>query len=166
MKETPSQLFSNKFRNEISTNRAYKSERWGAIFESERKNKENVIRNYENHGSGKFVSEGTIARLKALPLDIPENILLEGDIISYYYGYYERGTRLIRILIEEGCVKTGNVEITPENFEIELEKIAINDGMNPEIDFNSLPEVIKNNIIYKSGFDAGREIEQSKKSRR
>ena len=47
-----------------------------------------------------------------------------------------------------------------------LKKIAINDGMNQEIDFNSLSEVIKNNIIYKNGFEVGRELIQTKKARR
>lgn len=169
MRETPSKLFSNKFLNGngiVPQKMSERSEQWGGIYESERNIKDRAINNYEKYGTRKFISEGTLARLNSIPFNIPENIVGEGDIISFNYGYYERGTRLIEILIREGQVKTGNVEITPENFEIELRKIAINDGMNPEMDFDSLPEIIRFNTIYAVGFVEGELLAPSKKSRR
>ena len=168
MAETQNNLFSNKHKNYIKSalRRKEISKIESDMLNSELIKEINVKQNYEHRGTGKFIPEGTIARLKAIPYYVPENIVNEGDIISYHNGYYERGTRLIEILIREGNVKTGNVEINSENFEIELRKIAINDGMNPEIDFKNLPDIIKFNTIYASGFIEGQLLAPSKKSRR
>ena len=166
MKETPSQLISNKHRNKIKIKISEISGQESRIYESEQNNKANAIKNYENRGTGKYIPEGTIARLKALPYNIPENIVYEGDITSYHNGYYDRGTRALEILVRNGQAKIDNIEITPENYEIELRKIAINDGMNPEMDFDSLPEIIRFKTIYAAGFMEGQLMAPSKKSGR
>lgn len=162
----PNNLYSEKFKKIIGTTRDKIANYEAIKYESEQREKINAINRYRKTGSGKYMVEGTVARLKAIEFHIPENIVMEADVISYNQGYYERGNRAIEILIREGCCNINGVVIAAKNFETELKKIAINDGMNQEIDFDSLPEVIKNNIIYKNGFEVGRELIQTKKARR
>lgn len=164
----PDNLFSNKHKNNIrkSLDRKKISIQQSDISIAELREKKRKKENYEKYGLGRLTPEGTTARLKAIPFKIPENLVYEGDKISYHYGYYERGTRLLAILIEKKEFKTGNVQISPEEFAFVLRKIAINDGMDPEIEFASLPDVVKNNAIYAAGFAEGQLLASSTKSRR
>lgn len=156
--QEPNNLFSNKHKNNIrkSLDRKDILVQQSGISEMELREEKKKKENYEKYGQGRFTSEGTIARLKGIPFKMPESLKYEGDKISYHYGYYERGTRLLAILIENKEVKTGNVRISPEEFAFVLRKIAINDGMNPEIEFTTLPETVRYNDIYATGFMEGR----------
>lgn len=167
MSDNPKNLFSNKHKNSMKSSFDRKGvlDRQDILFESRKRDEENAKARFENYGSGIYTKKGTVDRLTAVPFTMPDGLIYEGDKISYHYGYYDRGTRLIAILINEGKINTGGIQISQEEFSFMLKNIAINDGMNPEIDYASLPEVVRNNDIYASGYMEGRLMSPARKSR-
>ena len=120
--------------------------------EGAKREKDNAAINYKKTGTGKFIKYGTRARLKGIPFYIPTDMTDEGDKISYHHGYYERGNSTLAILIEYGCCDIDGVVITPEEFKKYLTRIAVNDGMNPDVQFKALPKVAKYSAIYAKGY--------------
>ena len=116
---------------------------------------------YKKYGSCKYIWKGTLDRLKGIQFNTVG--LNEGDAISYSYGYYERGTKVIDISITQGFIKyeyTENEEkkiysVLPENFEEALTNIAMNDGMNSDIKRENLTDIMKSNEVYNVGYIIG-----------
>ena len=148
----PSKLFSNRFYNKKKQKNVYCG---AAVYESIENIEKRAKMSYAKIGSGKFVSAGTIARLKGEPYNITNNMTNKGDVISYHYGYYERGNNAVRLLVENKVCDIDGLIITPEEAENSLYKIAVNDGKNPEIILEDLPESVRNNITYQVGFMQG-----------
>ena len=128
------------------------------IFEEQKKKTEEC---YKKYGTHKYIWKGTLDRIKGIEFNTVG--LNEGDAISYSYGYYERGTKLIDISITQGFIKyeyTENEEkkiysVLPENFEEALTNIAMNDGMNSDIKRENLTDIMKSNEVYNVGYIIG-----------
>lgn len=134
--------------NEISRNIS-------SAYENQIKKENRQRELYQRYGNGLYTTKGTVDRLAGNPYD-DSNLSKEADKISYYNGYYERGTRCIRIAIELGKIEIDGLSVSPEEFQTMLKKIAMNDGADRKIDFDSLPAIIKNNPIYTEYFEYGR----------
>lgn len=124
----------------------------GSKYESRIHEEELIKANIKKRGTGKFVTYGTMARLKGMPYYIPNYMTNEGDKKSYHYGYYERGNTALSILIENGCCNIDGVVITKDLFTKYLRRIAVNDGMNPNVQFKVLPKAAKYSAIYANGY--------------
>lgn len=195
MREEPSTLFRNNYnssrrsdstRQEISNKQVESAEQEKHCIELAKSN-------FEKYGTGKFISEGTVARLSGIPYPNLDN-MTEGDKISFRYGYYERGNINLGLLIENGKtdikILTDNIingyneinriyglkkeempyEELPEEIKLSeiLRVIGFNDGKNKKINFEKLNEVIRNCVPYKEGFELGRstiEINTTRKHR-
>lgn len=195
MREEPSTLFRNNYnssrrsdstRQEISNKQVESAEQEKHCIELAKSN-------FEKYGTGKFIPEGTVARLSGIPYPNLDN-MTEGDKISFRYGYYERGNINLGLLIENGKtdikILTDNIingyneinriyglkkeempyEELPEEVKLSeiLRVIGFNDGKNKKINFEKLNEVIRNCVPYKEGFELGRstiEINTTRKHR-
>lgn len=195
MREEPSTLFRNNYnssrrsdstRQEISNKQVESAEQEKHCIELAKSN-------FEKYGTGKFISEGTVARLSGITYPNLDN-MTEGDKISFRYGYYERGNINLGLLIENGKtdikILTDNIingyneinriyglkkeempyEELPEEIKLSeiLRVIGFNDGKNKKINFEKLNEVIRNCVPYKEGFELGRstiEINTTRKHR-
>ena len=195
MREEPSTLFRNNYnssrrsdstRQEISNKQVESAEQEKHCIELAKSN-------FEKYGTGKFIPEGTVARLSGIPYPNLDN-MTEGDKISFCYGYYERGNINLGLLIENGKtdikILTDNIingyneinrihglkkeempyEELPEEIKLSeiLRVIGFNDGKNKKINFEKLNEVIRNCVPYKEGFELGRstiEINTTRKHR-
>ena len=185
MREEPSTLFRNNYnssrrsdstRQEISNKQVESAEQEKHCIELAKSN-------FEKYGTGKFISEGTVARLSGITYPNLDN-MTEGDKISFRYGYYERGNINLGLLIENGKtdikILTDNIingyneinriyglkkeempyEELPEEVKLSeiLRVIGFNDGKNKKINFEKLNEAIRNCVSYKEGFELGRSI--------
>ena len=139
MKETPRYLYPLQTKR-TGDKRADVGRKMADVTESIARKKQSVKKNYEKYGSHKYIWKGTLDRLMGVPFNIDG--LTKADAISYYYGYYERGKRLLDISKNQGFIKYEYNEfgikkiyyVSKEDFEEALKKITINDEMNNEID--------------------------------
>ena len=129
----------------------------------------NKIRNeaekekYKAKGTGIYIGRGTNDRLSAKgynyvsidPYGASDGIKPRtGNEQSYYYGYYERGTEKLSLLIDH-----------PEISRLaSIEEVAYNYALNG-IELDSLPENIKSSKEYLEGYKKGLEEIANKKSR-
>lgn len=188
MEKKPSTIYRKNFnqtkynmptRKKISQIEAIKAE-------TQKHHEENAKAKYAKYGTGKLISEGTVARLSGVPYPKLKNVS-SGDAQSFYYGYYDRGNTNIRILIETGNTSipllTDNIvktyqeinkifgletkEMSYEDLDEEtkyneiLRIIGFNDGKNSEIVFDNLNEIVRNCIPYKEGYELGKSIRES-----
>ena len=188
MKETPKTLYGSAYSSQKKTQptrSAISAARIGEA-ESERRHEERAKELYAKYGTGKLISEGTIARLSGVPY--PNlNKVSQGDAQSFHYGYYDRGNINLIILIETGSTSipllTDNIskvyqeinkvfglnkaEMPYESLEEKikyneiLRVIGFNDGKNPEIIFERLDETIRNCPSYKEGYELGKKLKES-----
>ena len=118
---------------------------------------------YKEKGTGIYVGRGANDRLSAKaynyvsidPYGASDGIKPRtGNEQSYYYGYYERGTEKLSLLIDH-----------PEISRLaSIEDVAYNDALNG-IELDSLPENIKSSKEYLEGYKKGLEEKLNKKSR-
>lgn len=118
---------------------------------------------YKEKGTGIYVGRGANDRLSAKaynyvsidPYGASDGIKPRtGNEQSYYYGYYERGTEKLSLLIDH-----------PEISRLaSIEEVAYNDALNG-IELDSLPENIKSSKEYLEGYKKGLEEKLNKKSR-
>lgn len=118
---------------------------------------------YKAKGTGIYIGRGTNDRLSAKgynyvnidPYGASDGIKPRtGNEQSYYYGYYERGTEKLSLLIDH-----------PEISKLaSIEEVAYNDALNG-IELDSLPENIKSSKEYLEGYKKGLEEIANKKSR-
>ena len=188
MKETPKTLYGSAYSSQKKTQptrSAISAARIGEA-ESERRHEARAKEIYAKYGTGRLISEGTVARLSGVPY--PNlNKVSQGDAQSFYYGYYDRGNTNLMILIG-----TGNTSIPLLNDNIakvyqEINKVfglnrtempyealsnqvkynevlrvvGYNDGKNPEIVFEELDETIRNCPSYKEGYELGKKLKES-----
>lgn len=188
MREEPNTLFRSSYnssrrsestRQEISNKQVESAEQEKHCIELAKSN-------FEKYGTGKFIPEGTAARLSGIPYPNLDN-MTEGDKISFHYGYYERGNTNLKILIETGktstAILTDNIingyneinriyglkkeempyEELPEEVKLSeiLRVIGFNDGKNKKINFEELNEAIRNCVPYKEGFELGKNYVES-----
>ncbi|MGN1342913.1 MAG: hypothetical protein ACI4VL_06985 [Bacilli bacterium] len=137
----PKNVIPQKYRNNPDRRRPLRANL--DSIEQQKKVEEMAKKNFEHYGNNRtVVEEGTKNRLEALPYNLPEKYVLEKDKTSFYYGYYEKGTRTINAQIKI---------LSPER----LEAIGKNDALDDNIIFEQLPEEIKNNPFYLSGYNIG-----------
>lgn len=188
MKENPDTLYRKNF-NQTRCNtptRKRISEVESGVAETQKHEDEKSKQNYSKYGTGKLISEGTIARLSGVPY--PNlNKVSQGDAQSFHYGYYDRGNINLIILIGTGSTSipllTDNIskvyqeinkvfglnkaEMPYESLEEKikyneiLRVIGFNDGKNPEIIFERLDEAIRNCPSYKEGYELGKKLKES-----
>ena len=118
---------------------------------------------YKEKGTGIYIGRGANDRLSAKgynyvsidPYGASDGIKPRtGNEQSYYYGYYERGTEKLSLLIDH-----------PEISRLaSIEEVAYNDALNG-IELDSLPENIKSSKEYLEGYKKGLEEKLNKKSR-
>lgn len=118
---------------------------------------------YKEKGTGIYIGRGANDRLSAKaynyvsidPYGASDGIKPRtGNEQSYYYGYYERGTEKLSLLIDH-----------PEISRLaSIEDVAYNDALNG-IELDSLPENIKSSKEYLEGYKKGLEEKLNKKSR-
>ena len=118
---------------------------------------------YKENGTGIYIGRGANDRLSAKaynyvsidPYGASDGIKPRtGNEQSYYYGYYERGTEKLSLLIDH-----------PEISRLaSIEEVAYNDALNG-IELDSLPENIKSSKEYLEGYKKGLEEKLNKKSR-
>ena len=118
---------------------------------------------YKEKGTGIYIGRGANDRLSAKgynyvsidPYGASDGIKpRSGNEQSYYYGYYERGTEKLSLLIDH-----------PEISRLaSIEEVAYNDALNG-IELDSLPENIKSSKEYLEGYKKGLEEIANKKSR-
>lgn len=119
-------------------------------------NEEKAKQKYVEKGTKRFISEGAEDRLCAVPYNI-NNLekhrskraltIVEGDIISYHYGYYIRGVEKLVNIIKYPEIKPG----------LDIEAIGYNDSQDENINIELLPEEIKNCKEYLIGYKKGLE---------
>ena len=118
---------------------------------------------YKEKGTGIYIGRGANDRLSAKaynyvsidPYGASDGIKPRtGNEQSYYYGYYERGTEKLSLLIDH-----------PEISRLaSIEEVAYNDALNG-IELDSLPENIKSSKEYLEDYKKGLEEKLNKKSR-
>ena len=183
MREEPSTLYRKNYNSQINNTSTRKEigDSLANFVETEERLEKQAQENYQKYGTGKFIPEGTVARLSGIPYPNLDN-MTEGDKTSFHYGYYERGNTNLRILVETGKTEiktlTDNIingyneinriyglkkeempyEELPEEVKLSemLRVIGFNDGKNKGINFEELNEVIRNCKSYKEGFELGR----------
>lgn len=188
MKEIPKTLYGSAYSSQKKsqpTRSAISAARIGEA-ESERRHEERFKEKYAKYGTGRLISEGTIARLSGVPY--PNlNKVSQGDAQSFHYGYYDRGNTNLIILIGTGSTSipllTDNItkvyqeinrafglnrtempyEKLEENVKYNeiLRVIGFTDGKNPEIVFENLDEAIKNCPSYKEGYELGKKFKEN-----
>ena len=118
---------------------------------------------YKEKGTGIYIGRGANDRLSAKaynyvsidPYGASDGIKPRtGNEQSYYYGYYERGTEKLSLLIDHPEISRW----------ASIEEVAYNDALNG-IELDSLPENIKSSKEYLEGYKKGLEEKLNKKSR-
>lgn len=135
---------NNRNKREYPTRKEYSDKYIGQLI-SEKNAQETQKKNREHYGSGKYIEEGTNHRLAGIPYSPREEILKSiDDERSYFYGYYEKGTRTLAVKIAYNKLLEDGIYL-----------IGYNDGQDENIIFESLPEEIKTNEYYIAGFEQG-----------
>lgn len=137
-------------RNKVSLNKT------SIILGRERQIKDAKTK-YEEKGTTRFINEGAEERLSAIPFDLNNleayrktkgiKVVTEGDIKSYYYGYYIRSVEKLVTIIK-------HPEIRPN---IDIEAIGYNDSQDKNINIELLPQEIKTCKEYLLGYKKGLE---------
>ncbi|MGM9876301.1 MAG: hypothetical protein ACI310_03625 [Bacilli bacterium] len=185
MREEPSTLYRKNYNSQINNTPTRKEigDNLANFVGTEERLEKQAQENYQKYGTGKFIPEGTKARLSAVPYPNLDN-MTEGDKTSFRYGYYERGDINLKILIETGKIDIKDIaenikrtyiiinklyglkedEVPFETLSVEnkvremIRAIGFNDGQNENIKFEKLNPTIQNSEIYKEGFELGRSI--------
>ena len=123
----------------------------------------NKKNNFERYGKSKeYIEIGIKERLSVLhDFSIRNRIITEvenvkrSELLSYIYGYTEASDRRLVISIV-------NNELSQE----QLEYIGYIDAIDPNIEFEKLPNTIKENIHYLTGYKQGlEEIQKNHKNK-
>ena len=126
------------------------------IDEAEKRREKLARKNRDKYGSNKDRDQGIDDRINGRQYDDTKYITKD-DKQSYRYGYYDAGNMAIFILISSGKYEGRIAKIIPEDMEDleeKIAKIAENDGMNPEIEFEKLLKAIKDNQTYCEYYNA------------
>ena len=182
MSENKSRIYKGPKRDEISDVE-------GSIAMSALHQEKLYKQKFEKYGysnNNKNVVQGTTARLSAFPY--PKDTSAISDVRAFHYGYYERGDRFLKILVETG--KT-DAPILNENLKLiyneinalygikedevpfdslsdaakvqeRLRMIGYVDGLDGEIDISKLDEVVRNNPCYSQGYNLGESISEER----
>lgn len=180
MSENKSRIYKGPKRDEISDVE-------GSIAMSALHQEKLYKQRFEKYGYGnnnKNVVQGTTARLSAFPY--PKDTSAISDVRAFRYGYYERGNRFLKVLVETG--KT-DAPVLNENLKLiyneinalyglkedempfdslsdtaklqeRLRMIGYVDGLDKEITVDKLDEVIRNNQYYSQGYALGESISE------
>lgn len=119
----------------------------------------NKKNNFERYGKSKeYIEIGIKERLLGLhDFNIINRIMTEvenlnrGALLSYIYGYTEASDRRLVIGI-----------VNKEFNQAQLENIGYIDAIDPNIEFEKLPNIVKENIHYLKGYKDGLEEIQKK----
>lgn len=114
----------------------------------------NKKNNFERYGKSKeYIEIGIKERLSGLhDFNIINRIMTEvenlnrGALLSYIYGYTEASDRRLVIGI-----------VNKEFNQAQLENIGYIDAIDPNIEFEKLPNIVKENIHYLKGYKEGLE---------
>ena len=117
---------------------------------AEKHREESARENRRKYGSGKYREVGVDDRMNGRIYD-DSGYDSQDDRQSYYYGYYEAGNMALSILVNIGKYDGNKTKIFPkgqEELEERIKLIAENDGMNPEINFEKLPQAVRESKTY------------------
>lgn len=105
----------------------------------------------------KFIEKGLVSRFNK-QVDVDMTDLTEEQLQAYLKGYYEEGNRLLALTIISNKIPERLMKnLEDKNMALEelIEYVGYYDAKDFNIDFDKLPEVVQNSIIYQKGYNLG-----------